>query len=62
MTEVFNLSAGEFVAVYSCDPLSAVVSAHAQSIGDYNTWDYGKYPVVVNDETVRCGDMTARIS
>lgn len=61
MTTVVNLKTGD-VLRYSCSPREAVISAHAQSLGDWNTWGYqtrygnmtafGKY-------TVSCGDMCA---
>lgn len=43
-------------------PREAVMAAHAQAHGDWNTWDYeGHYGfLVVETETVvRCGDFTA---
>ncbi len=48
--------------IYTCSPREAVVAAYAQSLGDYNTWDYTtKYDhlVVVGSSTVACGDFCA---
>lgn len=61
MTDVLNLSTGE-TTTYSCPPEEAVIAAHAQSLGDMNTWDYAekyKDDVVRGPHTVACGDFTA---
>ena len=50
---VVNLATGE-QKLYTCPPLDAVIAAHAQSLGDFNTWDYlPKYRDQV--ETTRLG-------
>lgn len=36
---VVNLATGER-KLYNCAPLDAVIVAHAQSMGDYDTWQY----------------------
>ncbi|HXK39407.1 MAG TPA: hypothetical protein VJ837_01050 [Candidatus Paceibacterota bacterium] len=59
---VFNLATGTWVGEWTCTPREAVIAAHAQSLGDYNTWDYEeRYGslVVNNKKTVRVGDYTA---
>lgn len=60
-TETFNLATGECGPIYTLAPEKAVVVAHAQSLGDFNTWTYfdGRYEVIDNGLTVRCGDFTA---
>lgn len=62
MITVFNLSTGGEHFYAGCTPTEAVVSAHAQSLGDWNTWQYDdRYGplVVTNTATVRCGDFSA---
>ena len=64
-TEVRNLYTGE-MRVYSCAPFQAVVSAYAQSKGDYNTWQYRERywdNVDAGNVSFCCGDWAAlRIS
>src|SRR5690606_38825211 len=56
----FNLATGEAGPVFvGLSPEDAVRAANAQSQGDFNTWDYGKYELVENELTVRSGDFTA---
>lgn len=61
MTEVLDLNTGE-TTTFSCSPEEAVIAAHAQSLGDKNTWDYAeKYEdkVVYGKHTIACGDFAA---
>jgi len=61
MTEVMNLNNGEKI-IYSCTPEDAVIAAHAQSLNDWNTWDYAERygdQVVRGEHTVACGDFSA---
>ena len=63
-TRTFNLATGDWGPVYSCSPRDAVIAAHAQSLGDFNTWDYeARYDRLVStgSETVWCGAFSARI-
>jgi len=61
MVRTFNLATGEAGPVFvGLSPEDAVRAANAQSQGDFNTWDYGKYELVENELTVRSGDFTAR--
>lgn len=63
MTRVFDLSTGRYGDLFSLEPRKAVIAAHAQSLRDYNTWDYEKkYGGLVfeNEQTVRCGNFTAK--
>jgi len=49
-----NMSTGELTG-YTCSPELAVLCAHAQGFGDYNTWAYEEtYPGEV--QTSRSGD------
>lgn len=61
---VFNLLTGEYGSTYvGISPAEAVVAAHAQSLGDYNTWDYTeKYGHLIrhNGDHVLCGVFTAQ--
>lgn len=64
--EVFNLATGRYGPSFTLDARESVIAAHAQSLGDWNTWDYEKNygDQVVEFETasgcpvVRCGDFT----
>ena len=63
VTEVHNLSTGK-VQVYTCTPEQAVMAAYAQSLNDWNTWDYGKrYGHLVKNagHFVTCGDFTTQV-
>ena len=63
MTTVMNLSNGS-KQEYSCSPADAVVAAHAQSLGDWNTWDYAaKYAFMLETGLVSiiCGNFSAFI-
>jgi hypothetical protein len=44
--EAFNLATQER-RQYTLTPRQAVIAAYAQSLGDMNTWDYGKYSPMV---------------
>lgn len=52
------------IRVYDLPPRQAVMAAHAQSIGDYNTWDYGKYEkdVITGKISVACGNYGALLN
>jgi hypothetical protein len=65
--DVMNLKTGEFLT-YTTDARSASIAAHAQSRGDWNTWDYERRygSLVVSRPTKKpgmvchtCGDFTA---
>lgn len=62
--QVFDLDAGTWGPVYvTDDPRLAVICAHAQSLGDWNTWDYETawgHLVVETDLVVTCGSFTAK--
>lgn len=60
----FNLRTGDWGPTYSVAPRMAVICAHAQSLGDWNTWDYEKnygHLVHTGRETVWCGNFSARL-
>ncbi len=60
MVDVMNLVDMHIVR-YTCPPKESVVCAHAQSLGDYNTWDYdSKYGHLVEEGkyTYLCGDWS----
>ena len=56
--KAFNLSTQQEVLFIGIAPSEAVIAAHAQSIGDFNTWDYtqDKYPVEFGENGCACGD------
>lgn len=57
---VLDLATGK-KKVYSCSPREAVMAAHAQEHGDWNTWDYeSRYGDLVRfgQHTVLCGDWS----
>ncbi len=61
LVRVFDLDTDKDGPTYTCDPRMAVICAHAQSLGDWNTWDYETawgHMVVESDSTVRCGSFT----
>jgi hypothetical protein len=59
---VVNLKTGEEVAFVGVTCSESVIAAHAQSIGDYNTWDYHqKYQADFGQVFVTCGDWSTRI-
>jgi hypothetical protein len=64
MVDVFNLATYD-EQTFSCSPREAVIAAYAQSLGDFNTWDYEeRYGKLVrysgtNNRTVSCGDFAA---
>lgn len=41
--DVLTLSTGEIQTFVGITPREAVIAAHAQANGDFNTWDYAKY-------------------
>lgn len=48
--------------IFTCSPREAVIAAYAQSLGDWNTWDYAeKYgdQVMSGKITVSCGDFVS---
>jgi hypothetical protein len=58
-TSVLNLSTGQ-EQIYTCPAKVAVICAYAQSLGDWNTWDYdNKYSHLLREgkETWGCGDF-----
>jgi hypothetical protein len=69
LVTVVNLSNPSDTRHYTCSPREAVIAAHAQSLLDWNTWDYEtKYGslVVTGQHTIACGDfcvsLRARLS
>lgn len=59
---VFDLDADAYVGTWGCEPRDAVIAAHAQKVGDWNTWDYEvKWGHLVTEtaDMVTCGSMTA---
>ena len=61
LVRVLNLSTQQ-EQVYTCSPKEAVIAAYAQSLGDWNTWDYAeKYSNLVMEGKVSfsCGDFAA---
>lgn len=58
---VLNLATGREQR-FTCSPREAVIAAHAQSLRDWNTWDYReKYDHLVREGgvTFSCGDFAA---
>lgn len=65
-TQVLNLRTGNY-QIYSLPPKEAVVAAYAQSLGDWNTWQYAETyeprEFTINSRSyVTLGDMTARVA
>lgn len=68
VTTVMNLNTGAD-SIYTCPPAEAVIAAYAQSLGDWNTWDYQKRyghmliradsRVISGRVIVSCGDFAA---
>lgn len=61
MTVVLELGTNE-KQLFSCSPEEAVIAAHAQSLKDFNTWDYQERygdKVVTGEFSVACGDFAA---
>jgi hypothetical protein len=61
VTVVMNL-ATEKKQAYDTDPRKAVIAAHAQSLNDWNTWQYEqRYGHLVQKarHVVTCGDWSA---
>ena len=59
MHTVMNLRTQEKLH-FTCSPKEAVIAAYAQSLGDYNTWDYDhKYGHLLEecDKSWLCGDF-----
>ena len=60
-TAVLNLSTGAW-SHYTLPPLQGVVAAHAQTLSDWNTWDYARryhHLVRCGQCSVGCGDFAA---
>jgi hypothetical protein len=52
----------DWETTYSCSPREAVIAAHAQSLRDWNTWDYETrygHLVVEGVARVSCGAFYA---
>ena len=61
MITVMNLSTTEKIQYFGCSPRQSVIAAYAQSLGDWNTWDYTKrYDSLVEEGkyTFLCGDFS----
>lgn len=57
---VVNLATQE-EQIYTCSPKEAVIAAYAQSLKDWNTWDYNnKYLTLVEEGKITwlCGDFS----
>lgn len=56
--KVVNLRTDEEMIFVGVTQSEAVIAAHAQSIGDMNTWGYtqDKYPVEFGEKSCICGD------
>jgi hypothetical protein len=64
MTRALNLATGA-AREYTCPPRRAVLAAHAQDGGDWNTWGYERRYGPLVRHGVRCvtvGDWTALVS
>jgi hypothetical protein len=62
MVTVINLMNPEHKQIYSCTPKEAVIAAYAQSLNDWNTWQYAeRYSNLVEEGelTWMCGDFSA---
>lgn len=60
MCTVMNLKTTE-KQVYTCSPRDAVIAAYAQSLSNWNTWDYYKHYSHLVEEgnfTYLCGDFS----
>ena len=60
-TTVMNLSNGS-KQIYTCTPREAVIAAYAQSLMDWNTWQYKeRYSslVIEGKLCLACGDFSA---
>lgn len=59
-TTVFHMTQ-DITQIFFLPPREAVRSAYAQSLGDYNTWDYAKYDHLVEkiDRGYLCGEFFA---
>lgn len=60
-TMVLNLATGE-EQYYALPPERAVIAAYAQSLNDWNTWDYAtRYAslLMIGRYSVSCGDFSA---
>lgn len=59
----FDLASGRDGPTYEgISPREAVIAAHAQAVGDWNTWGYESawgHLVTEGAHTVTCGDFTA---
>lgn len=61
ITKVINMVTG-ITTEYFCSPRSAVIAAHAKSLGDYEVWSYERnyYKLVTTGQwTVACGTFSA---
>ena len=59
---VYNLTTDERHVYTDITPEQAVIAAYAQSLRDWNTWDYArKYAHLVTEgaASVACGDFAA---
>jgi hypothetical protein len=59
---VINLATGEEQIYIGVSPKQAVICAYAQSINNFNTWEYDQYydRIVEGEKTVACGDFSAQ--
>ncbi len=58
---VLNLSTGDY-QIYTCDSRTAVLSAYAQSLGNWNTWEYERlygHLLLEGEHSWNCGDFSA---
>lgn len=59
---VVNLLTGEEQIYIGASPKWAVICAYAQSVGNFNTWEYDQYydRIIEGEKTVACGDFSAQ--
>jgi len=56
--KTMNLRTGKEITFIGITPSEAVIAAHAQEHGNWNTWEYtqDKYPVEFGEKSCICGD------
>lgn len=63
MVKVLDLNTGKYLIYSGITPAEAVVAAHEQSKGNFNTWsyDFTQAKVGPSGMTVLCGDFSAML-
>ena len=61
--EVLNLRTWDKMTYVGLSPIEAVIAAHAQSRGDWNTWNYKqyRYDIECGKGIVTCGDWCTKL-